>query len=102
MPRVGTPRRRAGLRGLSLHYVRYRRPGGDAAWGLNLKSTSKQREPSQQFWCATIYNRCAMPLHLTFDKALIALHALHVRRWSELQSCAPLYQCFLMRPSHID
>ncbi|GBP41329.1 hypothetical protein EVAR_25167_1 [Eumeta japonica] len=63
MPRVGAPRRRAGLRGLSpplrlvqtfLVETRHR--------AFNLKPTSKHREPSQHFWCATVHNGCAMDI----------------------------------------
>ncbi|GBP89399.1 hypothetical protein EVAR_65045_1 [Eumeta japonica] len=78
--RVGAPRRRAGLRGLSpplrlvqtfLVETRHR--------AFNLKSTSKQREPSQHFWCATIHNRyrgvcsLSLPLLLNSDRVLLVL-----------------------------
>ncbi|GBP19469.1 hypothetical protein EVAR_15819_1 [Eumeta japonica] len=65
VPRVGAPRRCEGLRELStplrlvqmfLVDMRHR--------VFNFKSTSKQREPSQHFWCATVHNRCAMVLNM--------------------------------------
>ncbi|GBP78134.1 hypothetical protein EVAR_59928_1 [Eumeta japonica] len=61
VPRVGAPRRRAGVRGLSppLRLVQTF-PVETRHRVFDLKSTSKHREPSQHFWCATVRNECAM------------------------------------------
>ncbi|GBP80039.1 hypothetical protein EVAR_53179_1 [Eumeta japonica] len=60
VPGVSAPRRRVGLRVSSPPLRLVQTFLVKTRHGIfNLKSTSKHREPSQHFWCATIHNRCA-------------------------------------------